>query len=136
MIRGWVRADCAGACPSTAQPCAAIPDGPAAVPTALTAAVSSTTLRLEITGVLFRDDNEVCAFAERDDDDIRVLLQPCILAPEDGVSKGDCWYETLSLDVTGVDLVDAATVTVLHRVDRTAEYPPYPPKVLATATLD
>lgn len=116
--------------------CSAIPEGPAATEADLTASVASTTLHLELSGVLFRDDNEVCAFAERQEDDIRVLLQPCVLAPEDGVSKGDCWYETLSLDVTDVELVDAQTVTVLHRVDNPPEFPPYPPKVLATATLD
>ncbi|HWB78181.1 MAG TPA: hypothetical protein VG755_24620 [Nannocystaceae bacterium] len=115
--------------------CERVPDGPG-VPPQIDALVTSNTLHVEIGGVLFRDNNEVCGFAERQSDEVRVLLQPCVLVPEGGVSKGDCWYASLAFEVGGIDPSGAQSVTILHRVDRSVELPPYPAEELGSAALD
>lgn len=115
--------------------CEPTPDGPA-TPPELHAAVMASTLHVDVGGVLFRDDNEVCGFAERDADEVRILLQPCVLVPEGGTSKGDCWYASLAFDVDGVELRGAKRVTVLHRVDRPPEFPPFTPEALGSVVLE
>lgn len=115
--------------------CEPTPDG-AATPPDLHATVTGSTLHVDVGGVLFRDDNEVCGFAERDADEVRILLQPCVLVPEGGTSTGDCWYASLAFDVDGVDLHGATSVTVLHRVDRPPEFPPFAPEALGAAALE
>ena len=115
--------------------CEPVPDGPS-VSTDIQASVASSTLHVELTGVIFRDNNDVCGYADLENDEVRVLLQPCVLVPEGGVSKGDCWYESVAFDVAGLDLTGANAVTVLQRVDRPPEFPPDTPKEIASAPLD
>lgn len=98
-------------------------------------AVEGNTLHVSLSEIGFRDNNEICGFAERRESDISVLLQPCTLIPEGGVSKGDCWYDTIAFDVTNVDLSGAATLTVFHRVDNSPELPPDAPREVASAEI-
>ena len=62
--------------------------------------------------VLFRDEQEVCAYQRADEP--QVLLQPCEMRP-DSVNKGECKYDfrvTLNSGLEGV-----ASVEVFRRFD-------------------
>jgi hypothetical protein len=113
--------------------CGPVNDGPA-LPVGIEANLEGDAVHVTLTEVVFRDDNEICGFVERNADELVVLLQPCILSPG-GVSKGDCMYSALSFDIDQIDIAGARSITILHRVDRSVELPPYPPQELASATL-
>ncbi|MBC8071994.1 MAG: hypothetical protein IAG13_26940 [Deltaproteobacteria bacterium] len=126
-------------CPAEIGPfevsaCGGYPEAPMSA-VGIAAIVDDDVLRVTLTRVLFRDDNVICGFAERDRNEIDVLLQPCTLVPEGGVSKGDCWYESVAFDIDEVDVAGATRLTVLQRVDRSVELPPYEPKEIASISL-
>ncbi|MFO0631966.1 MAG: hypothetical protein U0168_03860 [Nannocystaceae bacterium] len=107
------------------------------LPATSTIAVSRTAgvLHVELQTVAFRDDNEVCGYVVESEGVLTLLLQPCVLIPEGGVSSGDCWYESISVDIDEIDVASVTEVHVLHRVDRPVEFEPYTPEEIAVAEL-
>lgn len=99
------------------------------------ASVSDGVLFVKVETIVFRDNNEVCGYAERQDDTVRLLLQPCDLVAEGGVSTGETWYSSLTVEIDEVDLVGATALQVLERSDRDDELPPHAPKEIAVVPL-
>jgi hypothetical protein len=99
------------------------------------ASVMDGVLFVKVEFIVFRDNNEVCGYAERQDDTIRLLLQPCDLVAEGGTSSGDTWYSSLSVEIDEVDLAGATALQVLERSDRDENHPPHTPMEIAVVPL-
>lgn len=99
------------------------------------ASVMDGVLFVKVEYIVFRDNNEVCGYAERQDDTVRLLLQPCDLVAEGGTSSGDTWYSSLTVEIDEVDLAGAAALQVLLRHDRGESLPPHTPMEIAVVPL-
>lgn len=109
------------------------PDPPAS--TSMTTEIVDGALRVELQTVVFRDNNEICGYASQQDTEINLLLQPCILTPEGGVSSGDCWYDALAVEIDGIEVESATGIRVFKRVDRPAGEAPEEPQEIASSAL-
>lgn len=138
-------ADCEGdapegfVCPEAVGPiqqssCENVPDG-TPMPAVVDASIAGGTLSVTVSGVLFRDNNEICGYAERQADAVNVLLEPCQLVSDGGVSKGDCWYSSVSVDIDEVDVTGAAEVHVFHRLDTPTGVPSEAPREIGDSPI-
>ncbi|MBX7083328.1 MAG: hypothetical protein K1X88_29240 [Nannocystaceae bacterium] len=110
--------------------CERVPQPP---PTALVPTLQGERLHLAVAHLPFRERSDVCGFADRDGDDVRVLLQPCELVRSDAGAM--CLYDSIELDVVELDLTDATGVVLLHRVEQPSAVAPAAPQVVAVAAL-
>ncbi|MFO0633421.1 MAG: hypothetical protein U0168_11265 [Nannocystaceae bacterium] len=90
-------------------------------------------LHLAVAHLAFRQDRDVCGYAQRDGDDVRVLLQPCELLASDAGAM--CLYDSIEFDVVELDVADATGVVLLYRGEQPADAAPAAPQVAAVAEL-
>lgn len=114
--------------------CGITPDSPNPTPL-VELSVDGSALRVHIETLLFRDNNEICGFAELENTTIRLLLQPCALVSVGGVSSGDCWYTTVDFEIDEIDIHSATDLRIFHRVDEPADMPSQTPEQVADVPL-
>lgn len=99
------------------------------------ATITAGSLHVQVSNIFFREGNEICGFVAVVEEDVRILLQPCVLVTENGVNKADCWYDSLAFDVEGIELSAVSQVTVSKRLDHPMEFPPDTPKELGSVMI-